>query len=124
MAVLIITGGDERTRQKPPGVAIERYWITGDGNTITPVKALEADKAHGIVDGRLTCDGTDRVGICSNAAVRDALEFVVKSTVTFPKGLEMAVGQALQLLKAGATASVRGWIDVATVSPGEYVHIP
>lgn len=95
--------------------------ITGTGADASTIVAAVVDKRHVIVDGRLSADGGDAVTILSNANVLDTLQFVVESTLTFPKGLETNTNEALNINKVGAIVSVQGWIRYKTITRGENV---
>ena len=91
--------------------------ITGTGADASEIAAAVASTRHVIIDGRLSAAATETLTIDSNANILDTLQWIVASTLTFPKGLETNTGEALKINKAGASA-VQGWIKYKSITQG------
>ena len=125
MAGLTLAALTGPARVTAEGDTINRKSITGSGGDATAVAAASSDNVHIIWGGRLSCDGADRMDILSNATVLDALQYPARTTAEFPKGVQTASGEALNLNKLDdAGTTVQGWIDYITIPDDQFRQQP
>ena len=96
--------------------------IAPGNGTSGAVVAAATGKRHVIIAGSLSAEGADTIRIVSTTTALATMEFTAAGTLNFPVGLETATSASLEL--TGDAVNVVGWIVYATISDGQYQHIP